>query len=144
VYGPVRTVVWQGSAGNRCPYADPEALLERKRKAYVARAPLKGFHSEAEALKDWTHRMICSEIGAIDLKAFQQVLAAACRGDNSHLWHITRTLALESWLRNVRVQSFLRFPTTHSIARWRVVSPESNQAGGRKKPQLGETRMERR
>ncbi len=22
VYGPVRTVVWQGSAGNRCPYAD--------------------------------------------------------------------------------------------------------------------------
>src|SRR5882672_9563512 len=30
VYGPVRTVVWQGSAGNRCPYADrqspPQAL----------------------------------------------------------------------------------------------------------------------
>jgi len=22
VYGPVRTVVWQGSAGNRRPYAD--------------------------------------------------------------------------------------------------------------------------
>jgi len=22
VYGPVRTVVWQGSAGNRGPYAD--------------------------------------------------------------------------------------------------------------------------
>jgi uncharacterized RmlC-like cupin family protein len=22
VYGPVRTVVWQGSAGDRCPYAD--------------------------------------------------------------------------------------------------------------------------
>jgi len=22
VYGPVCTVVWQGSAGNRCPYAD--------------------------------------------------------------------------------------------------------------------------
>ncbi len=22
MYGPVRTVVWQGSAGNRCPYAD--------------------------------------------------------------------------------------------------------------------------
>jgi hypothetical protein len=24
VYGPVRTVVWQGSAGDRRPYADPE------------------------------------------------------------------------------------------------------------------------
>jgi hypothetical protein len=26
VYGPVRTVVWQGSAGNRCPYADQTGL----------------------------------------------------------------------------------------------------------------------
>jgi len=26
VYGPVRTVVWQGSAGNRRPYADQQAL----------------------------------------------------------------------------------------------------------------------
>jgi len=31
VYGPVRTVVWQGSAGNRCPYADQiaKSLNER-------------------------------------------------------------------------------------------------------------------
>jgi hypothetical protein len=26
VYRPVRTVVWQGSAGNRCPYADQIAI----------------------------------------------------------------------------------------------------------------------
>jgi hypothetical protein len=26
VYGPVRTVVWQGSAGNRRPYADQTPL----------------------------------------------------------------------------------------------------------------------
>jgi hypothetical protein len=31
VYGSVRTVVWQGSAGDRCPYADQIAiaLIER-------------------------------------------------------------------------------------------------------------------
>jgi hypothetical protein len=28
VYGPVRTVVWQGSAGNRCPYADQVRFWE--------------------------------------------------------------------------------------------------------------------
>ena len=28
VYGPVRTVVWQGSAGNRCPYADQTGNTE--------------------------------------------------------------------------------------------------------------------
>ncbi len=26
VYGPVRTVVWQGSAGDRRPYADQQAI----------------------------------------------------------------------------------------------------------------------
>jgi len=28
VYGPVRTVVWQGSAGDRRPYADQNALAK--------------------------------------------------------------------------------------------------------------------
>jgi hypothetical protein len=27
VYGPVRTVVWQGSAGDRRPYADQRFLM---------------------------------------------------------------------------------------------------------------------
>jgi hypothetical protein len=34
VYGPVRTVVWQGSAGNRCPYADQIALALNERKPH--------------------------------------------------------------------------------------------------------------
>ena len=29
VYGPVRTVVWQGSAGDRRPYADQVGFLAR-------------------------------------------------------------------------------------------------------------------
>jgi hypothetical protein len=29
VYGPVRTVVWQGSAGDRRPYADPVGEIQR-------------------------------------------------------------------------------------------------------------------
>jgi hypothetical protein len=33
VYGPVRTVVWQGSAGDRRPYADLVAHSERARSA---------------------------------------------------------------------------------------------------------------
>jgi asparagine synthase (glutamine-hydrolysing) len=92
----------------------PEAVLERKRKAYVARAPLKSLHAEAETLRDWTTKMICCEIGAVDFEQFQQTLAAACRGDDSHLWRISRTLALESWLRDSRVQSVLRVPTAQN------------------------------
>jgi hypothetical protein len=29
VYGPVRTVVWEGRAGNRSPYPDPDGILKR-------------------------------------------------------------------------------------------------------------------
>jgi|ERR1017187_3173294 hypothetical protein len=32
VYGPVRTVVWQGSAGNCCPYADQTAFPATSRR----------------------------------------------------------------------------------------------------------------
>ena len=32
MYGPVRTVVWQGSVGNRRPYADQVLVLYRKRE----------------------------------------------------------------------------------------------------------------
>ena len=88
----------------------PEAVLERKRKAYVVRAPLISFHAEAARIREWTTDMVCCDIGAVDLKHFQQELAAASRGDDSHLWRLSRTLALESWLRDARVQSGLRLP----------------------------------
>jgi len=37
VYGPVRTVVWQGSAGNRCPYADQRPLCCSSRRPAASR-----------------------------------------------------------------------------------------------------------
>jgi len=44
VYGPVRTVVWQGSAGDCGPYADQVDLSVRIRR----RSPQVGFaHSKA-------------------------------------------------------------------------------------------------
>jgi hypothetical protein len=38
VYGPVRTVVWQGSAGDRRPYADLTGHSEVKTSARLARS----------------------------------------------------------------------------------------------------------
>jgi len=42
VYGPVRTVVWQGSAGNRCPYADQTPIAT----ATNALTQVVGFHAQ--------------------------------------------------------------------------------------------------
>jgi asparagine synthase (glutamine-hydrolysing) len=86
----------------------PEAVLERKRKAYVARAPLKSLQAECNRLKQWTKGMLCASIGAINLEVFQASLEDACRGNDAHLWRISRTLELESWLRDGRVQAVLR------------------------------------
>jgi hypothetical protein len=47
VYGPVRTVVWQGSAGNRCPYADQVGITPVYRKpANLALSPDAGLGQE--------------------------------------------------------------------------------------------------
>jgi len=43
VYGPVRTVVWQGSAGDRRPYAD---LTRHSDKAQKNGAPAKSRSGE--------------------------------------------------------------------------------------------------
>src|SRR5712691_12374545 len=57
VYGPVRTVVWQGSAGNRCPYADQIA----KSLTTMEREP----HGRVVALSDnsrlYTQVVFCQE-----------------------------------------------------------------------------------
>jgi asparagine synthase (glutamine-hydrolysing) len=86
----------------------PDAVLERKRKAYVARAPLKSLQAECNRLKQWTKGMLCASMGAINLEVFQASLEDACRGNDAHLWRISRTLELESWLRDGRVQAVLR------------------------------------
>ena len=38
VYGPVRTVVWQGSAGDRRPYADSSECLASRSRAVIDRS----------------------------------------------------------------------------------------------------------
>ncbi len=53
--------------------------------------------------------MIASEIGLIDLALFRSALSAAYRGEDAHLWRISRTLELESWLRDPRVQARVFF-----------------------------------
>jgi asparagine synthase (glutamine-hydrolysing) len=115
----------------------PEALLERKRKAVVARAGLKSLSAQAEAVTAWTKNMVCSELGAIDIDCFHRVLVAACSGDNSHLWRLSRTFALESWLRDERVQAILQLPANRLRSHCRGTATAVYSLGARQGPQLG-------
>lgn len=117
----------------------PEPLLERKRKAYVVRTPLQSLQAQSKELTEWTKEMICCEIGAIDLAQFQRALARAFQGDDSHLWRFSRTLELESWLRDTRVQSVLSSSALHIAARRTPISREIERRTVNESPQLGKS-----
>ena len=117
----------------------PEPLLERKRKAYVVRTPLQSLQAQSKELTEWTKEMICCEIGAIDLAQFQRALAQAFQGDDSHLWRFSRTLELESWLRDRRVQSVLSSSALHIADRRTPISRRIQPRTVNKSPQLGKS-----
>jgi asparagine synthase (glutamine-hydrolysing) len=117
----------------------PASLLERKRKAYVARTPLESLQAQSKELTEWTKEMICCEIGAIELDHFQRALSQAFQGDAPHLWRFSRTLELESWLRDARVQSVLSPNILRIAARRTRLSRGIEPRSGNESPQLGKS-----
>jgi len=115
----------------------PAQILERKRKAYVSRAPIKSFRSQRREITEWSKSMLCAELGAIDLQGFQKALSEIYRGEDSRVWQLGRTLALESWLRDERVQQRLRFPQRSPSRQEQPGANVSGLAFKRKVPQLG-------
>jgi len=62
VYGPVRTVVWQGSAGDRRPYADQVDLTpDLEAKTLTVR-----LHHLTPAAHDSAVRYLCDELTATE------------------------------------------------------------------------------
>jgi asparagine synthase (glutamine-hydrolysing) len=121
----------------------PEPVLERKRKAYVARAPVLSIRAQAPELTSWTEEMIASEIGFIDLGRFREALSAAYRGEDTYLWRISRTLELESWLRDPRVQAHVSFGKQEQESPHKLAARNSTRRADRLSP-AGQTQPERR
>lgn len=93
----------------------PEAVLERKRKAYASRKPIVSFQACAPEIQAWAQELHCAAFGLVDPLAFQRALDAASRGEDSRLWPVSNTLTFESWLRDERVQRLLAVPANFSI-----------------------------
>lgn len=77
----------------------PEAILNRRRKAYVARSPL------AALLRDWpkiasaTSHMKTASLGIVDEEGLRDALDRGRRGEPVAVVTLVRTLELEFWLR---------------------------------------------
>ena len=104
----------------------PKEVLERRRKAYVARAPAVSISAEWPSVAGMTQEMLASSLGIVNTARFLGALRKARDGEDTPIVLLMRTLDVEFWLRNLNRNGLLMSPSTMS----RKDSPP-NQSEGR-------------
>jgi asparagine synthase (glutamine-hydrolysing) len=79
----------------------PQDILDRRRKAFVARAPMVAIAKNAEALLVMSANMASESLGVVDSQRFTDVLHDACRGLEVAPVPIMRTVQLELWIKHL-------------------------------------------
>jgi asparagine synthase (glutamine-hydrolysing) len=80
----------------------PDAILNRRRKASVARAPIIAISREWAILTELSNGMVSDELGIVDGRNFLDALCKARRGQEVPMGPMIRTLDLEFWLRGLQ------------------------------------------
>ena len=86
----------------------PNELLNRPRKAYVARSPMASISTEWDSLAEISRHMVSSSLGIVDANAFYETLRMAQDGREVPMVSLIRSFVLEAWLRNLS-SSGIRF-----------------------------------
>jgi len=84
----------------------PDELLERKRKAYVARSPMADISADWTRYADLTKHMITSSLGIVETGKFLEALQKARQGKEISAVALLRTLGIETWLLNLTGYGF--------------------------------------
>jgi asparagine synthase (glutamine-hydrolysing) len=79
----------------------PDQVLNRKRKAFVSRAPIMAISAEWTSLLETSQNMVTSSIGIVDAKRLLATLEDAHRGREVPIVPLLRTLNIEFWLRGL-------------------------------------------
>jgi asparagine synthase (glutamine-hydrolysing) len=85
----------------------PSEILERKRKAFVIRAPMTAISTEWGRLSEMRHRMVSSGLGIIEPNSFYETLEKARHGQEVPIVALVRALAVEAWLKRICGQKIL-------------------------------------
>jgi asparagine synthase (glutamine-hydrolysing) len=77
----------------------PTEILERKRKAFVARGPLVALRAARDANRSTLNAPVAAELGLVDQSHFKAAVELTVRGENVN-WMpaIMRTIHVELWL----------------------------------------------
>jgi asparagine synthase (glutamine-hydrolysing) len=80
----------------------PDEILSRKRKAFVARAPMVCVSTGWPRIVEMSQHMVCASLEIITQEALFEALQKARRGQQVPIVPLIRTFSVESWLQHVR------------------------------------------
>lgn len=89
----------------------PDEILNRKRKAYVTRAPRRALAAHWKPLQSLTHEMVSESLNVLSSELFRNALEEIRAGKEVPILPVHRTLLIECWLRNL-VQHQVVSPAT--------------------------------
>jgi asparagine synthase (glutamine-hydrolysing) len=93
----------------------PSEILNRKRKAFVARAPLVRMSTEWAELVATTENVLLGSLGMVDSERVLEALKKARRGEELYWASLLRAIHIESWLRYLRSLGIANFETTGGL-----------------------------
>jgi asparagine synthase (glutamine-hydrolysing) len=80
----------------------PDELLNRKRKAYIARGPMAEISADWPRYADMTQHMLSCSLGIVEAKKFLEALQKARHGEEVPVVTLMRTLGIENWLQKLK------------------------------------------
>lgn len=86
----------------------PAEILNRKRKAYVARSSFTDITARWEELIGLSEHLVLSSLGIVQQESFVKALQNARRGQELQIVILMRTLVIEAWLKRYRAWSASR------------------------------------
>lgn len=115
----------------------PDEILNRRRKAFVARAPRAALSNNLANLLVMNRQMIAAELGVIDQSLFRGALLRV-QAEDSPIVPLLRTLLLEAWLRKVKRAGVLTPLTRDGVCKFSALGPEVLDAHSRARPGDGQ------
>ena len=88
----------------------PQQILDRKRKAFIARSPMAALAADLPRLAEMSEHMASSSLLIIAPGSFREAAQEACNGKEFPCVAMMRTLAVEYWLRHLGHQQLMRTP----------------------------------
>jgi asparagine synthase (glutamine-hydrolysing) len=90
----------------------PDEILNRKTKAFVARAPFEAIANDWARFAGLTQNMLSSSLGIVDTGRILEALRKVRSSEEVSIIALQRTLWLEEWLKDLRALRIINLNTT--------------------------------